>query len=82
MFSLMEQKDRSSDRLVVLSGVAALLDTLVGVMINLALDPSRTFDLVFGISLLLGFPSYLLDLWLKKSLRLCFRLSFCSDGHS
>ena len=66
MFSLMEQKDRSSDRLVVLSGVAALLDTLVGVMINLALDPSRTFDLVFGISLLLGFPSYLLDLWLKR----------------
>jgi hypothetical protein len=66
MFSLMEQKDRSSDRLVILSGVAALLDTLIGLMINLALDQRKIFDLVSGISLLLGFPSYLLDLRLKK----------------
>jgi len=35
-------------------------------MINLGLDQSRTWDLVFGISLVLGFPMYLLDLWLKK----------------
>jgi hypothetical protein len=63
---LIEQKNRSSDSLVVLSGVAALLDTVIGAMINLGLDLSRTYELVFGISLVLGFPMYLLDLWLKK----------------
>jgi hypothetical protein len=51
---------------VVLSGVAALLDTVFGCIINLGLDLSQTWDLVFGISLVLGFPMYLLDLRLKK----------------
>jgi hypothetical protein len=71
---LIEQKNRSSDSLVVLSGVAALLDTVIGAMINLGLDLSRTYELVFGISLVLGFPMYLLDLWLKK--RYAFFLLF------
>lgn len=66
MFSLMEHTNRSSDSLVVLSGVAALLDTVVGGMINLGLDLSRPHELVFGISLVLGLPTFLLDLKLKK----------------
>jgi hypothetical protein len=63
---MIEHKNRLNHSLVILSGVAALLDTIVGVLINLGLDPSRSIDRVFGISLLLGFPMYLLDLWLKK----------------
>lgn len=66
MSSLIEKNNRWNHSLVFMSGVAALLDTVVGVMINLGLDPSRTYDLVFGSTLVLGFPMYLLDLWLKK----------------
>ena len=79
MFSLLQQmqeKDRSGDPLVTLSGVAAALDTLMGIIINLALDPSRAFDLVFGFSLLLGFPSYLLDRRLKKRFAFCLLAVF------
>ena len=79
MFSLlpqMQQKDRSGDWLVVLSGVAAALDTLMGLMINMGLDPRRAGDLLFGISLVLGFPSYLLDLRSKKRIALCLLTVF------
>lgn len=62
----MEHKNRSSDSLVILSGVAALLDTVVGGIAVMGLDLSRTNELVMGISFVLGFPMYLLDLWLKK----------------
>jgi hypothetical protein len=66
MSSLKEAKGNSIDWLVALSGVAALLDTIIGTMINLGLDHSRARDLAFGISLVLGFPMYLLDLYFKK----------------
>ena len=70
MFSLMQQKS-ATDRLVILSGAAALLDTGIGLIINMALDHSRAFDNLFGISLLLGFPMFLLDLRLKKQFAFC-----------
>jgi hypothetical protein len=72
MFSLMDQKDRLEQRnrwshsLLILGGAAALLDTVIGVIINLALDHSRSYDNLLGISLVLGFPMYLLDVRLKK----------------
>jgi hypothetical protein len=70
MFSLMQQKS-GIDRLVILSGWAALLDTGIGIVINMALDHSRAFDNLFGISLLLGFPMFLLDLRLKRKFAYC-----------
>jgi hypothetical protein len=70
MFSLMQQKS-ATDRLVILSGVAALLDTGIGLIINMALDHGRAVENLFGISLLLGFPMFLLDLRLKKQFAFC-----------
>ena len=68
MFSLMDYKNenRSRNLLVILSGVAAFLDTLFGCVINLALDPQRGVERLFGISLLLALPMYLLDLRSKN----------------
>ena len=68
MFSLMDynHEKRSTNKLIVLSGVAALLDTAIGGIICLALDLSRPLDLLLGISLVLGFPLFLLDLRLKR----------------
>jgi len=67
MFSLMQQNS-ATDRLVILSGAAALMDTGVGLTINMALDHRRAGELLFGIRLLLGFPMFLLDLRIKNSL--------------
>jgi hypothetical protein len=75
MFSLMQQKT-GIDRLVILSGWAALLDTGMGIMINMALDHGRVFDNLFGLSLLLGFPMFLLDLWLGKRFAICLASAF------
>ena len=75
MFSLMQQKS-GTDRLVILSGWAALLDSGMGLIINMALDHSRAFDNLFGISLLLGFPMFLLDLWLGKRFAFCLASAF------
>jgi hypothetical protein len=71
---LIEHRQRSSHALLVLSGVAALLDTVIGVIINLALDHSRPYDNLLGISLVLGLPMYWLDVRLKK--RFVFFLAF------
>jgi hypothetical protein len=51
-----------------------LLDTVIGVIINLALDHSRPYYNLLGISLVLGLPMYLLDVRLKK--RFVFFLAF------
>ena len=75
MFSLMEQKSRT-DRLVILSGWAALLDTGVGILINIGLDHGRVFDNLFGLVLLLGFPIFVLDLWLGKRFAICLATAF------
>lgn len=66
MFSLMENRNRPSVSFVVLSGVAALLDTVIGGVADLGLDLTRTHELLLAISFVLGFPMYLLDVWLKK----------------
>ena len=66
MSSLTEHKNRPSDSLVVLSGVAAFLDTVVGGIASLGLDLSRPDELVLAISFVLGFPMYLLDRRSKK----------------
>jgi len=62
------------DFLAILAGFAALLDTLVGVIVLLGLDLWRPNELVFGISLLLGLPMYLLDIWFDR------RIAFCLLG--
>jgi hypothetical protein len=51
-----------------------LLGTVIGVIINLALDHSRPYYNLLGISLVLGLPMYLLDVRLKK--RFVFFLAF------
>jgi hypothetical protein len=66
MSSTVASENRSVSALVVLAGVAALLDTVIGGMAMLGLDLSRPNELVMGISFILGFPMYLLDLWLKR----------------
>jgi hypothetical protein len=74
MFSLIEHKNRLSHALLILGGVAALLDTVIGLIINLGLDHSRPYDNLLGISFVLGLPMYLLDVRLKK--RFVFFLAF------
>jgi hypothetical protein len=71
---LIEHRQCSSHALLILGGVAALLDTVMGVIIDLALDHSRPYDNLLGISLVLGLPMYLLDARLKK--RFVFFLAF------
>jgi hypothetical protein len=75
VFSLMQEKS-AINWLLILSGAAALLDTGMGLIINMALDHSRAFDNLFGISLLLGFPMFLLDLWLGKRFAFCLASAF------
>ena len=54
------------DVLVLIGGLAALVDTVWGGFASLGLDLYRTNELIGGISFVLGFPAYLLDLWLDK----------------
>ena len=54
------------DPLTIIAGIAASLDTVIGLIICLALDFSRANELLMGFSFILGFPMYLLDLWIKK----------------
>ena len=42
-----------------------LIDTAWGGLATLGLDSSRTNELVMGISLVLGLPIYLVDVWLN-----------------
>jgi hypothetical protein len=55
-----------TDSLALLGGLIMLLDTAWGGMILLGLDLSRTNELVMGTSFVLGFPTYLLDVWIKR----------------
>jgi hypothetical protein len=55
-----------------------LLDTVIGVIINLALDHSRPYYNLLGISPVLGLPMYLLDVRLKKRFVFFLALLFVS----
>jgi hypothetical protein len=60
-----------ADSLTLLGGFVMLLDTAVGGIVLLGLDLSRTNELVFGVSLVLGMPMYLLDLWINMRIAIC-----------
>lgn len=62
----MGSKRHRIDFLALLGGLAALLDSAWGAIAVLGLDPSRTIELILGITFLLGLPIYLLDLWINK----------------
>lgn len=66
-------KRNSIDSLLVLAGVAALLDTAIGTVAALGLDWSSPHEAVMGVSFVLGLPVYLLDLWLNR--RIAFGLA-------
>lgn len=61
-----ESLKRRVDVLALIGGFVILVDSIWGGLAALGLDPSRTNDLVLGISFVLGFPVYLLDLWINK----------------
>jgi hypothetical protein len=54
------------DVLVLIGGFFALVDTVWGGLASLGFDFYLTNELVVAISFVLGFPIYLLDLWLDK----------------
>src|SRR5271156_1585290 len=54
------------DLLTIVVGILMLLDTAWGIAADLGLDWSRTNEVVLGVSLALGLPAYLLDLWTAK----------------
>lgn len=62
----MKSMSRRIDSLALIGGFIVLLDTVWGGIIALGLDPTRTNELAVGISFVLGFPIYLLDLWIDK----------------
>lgn len=55
-----------ADFLALVGGFVMLVDTVAGGIAALGLDLSRMGDRVLAISLVLGFPIYLLDLWMDK----------------
>jgi hypothetical protein len=57
------------DLVTLIGGLIMLLDTAWGVAADLGLDWSRTNEVVLGVSLALGLPAYLLDLWTTKRVR-------------
>jgi hypothetical protein len=59
------------DSLALLAGFVVLLDTALGGIVLLGLDLRRADELVFGVSLVLGLPMYLLDLWIDKRIAIC-----------
>lgn len=54
------------DSLALIGGFVALVDTVWGGLATLGLDPNRTNEQVMGISFVLTFPTYLLDLWIDE----------------
>jgi len=54
------------DSLALIGGFIMLVDTAWGGIAALGLDLSRMNELVLAISFVLGFPIYLLDLWINK----------------
>lgn len=57
---------RRIEPLALIGGILMLADSVWGVLAALGLDPSRTNELIMGISFVIGFPTYLLDLWMDK----------------
>lgn len=76
MSSTVASESRTLSSLAVLAGIAALLDTGIGGMASLGLDWSRMNEAVMGVSFVLGFPMYLLDLWLKRRIAVCLLALF------
>ncbi len=64
----MESMRHRVDSLVLIGAFVILVDTVWGGIATLGLDLSRINELVMGISFVLGFPMYLLDLWLNKQI--------------
>ena len=62
--SLTTTRARPIDSLAAFAGLFALMDTVIGMIVSLALDLSRTDERAMAITLVLGFPAYLLDRWL------------------
>ncbi len=54
------------DFLALVGGFVMVVDTVGGGMAALGLDLGRMNELVLAISLVLGFPIYLLDIWINK----------------
>ena len=54
------------DSLALIGGFIMLVDTAWGGIAALGLDLNRMNELVLAISFVLGFPIYLLDLWINK----------------
>ena len=52
--------------LALIGGIVSLVDTVWLGLAVLGLDLSRTNELVLAISFVLGFPIYLLDLWINE----------------
>ncbi len=63
---LMKSLSGRDDSLALIGGFIMLVDTGWGGIAALGLDLSRMNELVLAISFVLGFPIYLLDLWLDK----------------
>ena len=66
----MESMRHRVDSLVLIGGFVALVDTAWGGLATLGLDLSRMNELVMGISFVLTFPLYLLDIWINKQIAL------------
>ena len=62
----MESMRHRVDFLALVGGFVILVDTVWGGMAAIGLDLSRMNELVMAISFVLGFPIYLLDLWINK----------------
>jgi len=54
------------DSLTLSGGIVMLLDSIWGGIIVLGLDLRHPYELVLAISLVIGFPVYILDLWIDK----------------
>lgn len=61
-----EPKGYRVDFLAMVGGFLILIDTLWGGMAALGLDLRRMNELLLAISFVLGFPIYLLDLWINR----------------
>ena len=78
---------RRVDLLALIGGLAILVDTVWGGLVSLGLDLTRMNELVLAVSLVLGFPIYLLDLWSDRriaistlSLFTCRWIATCFAG--
>jgi hypothetical protein len=63
-----ESKSRRIGYMAVLGGILMLIDTLWGGIAVLPLDWGSVAEIALGISLVIGFPMYMLDFWSGKRL--------------